>query len=185
VNRRTQYENPVLQAKRAQQNLLERKSPNFTRNPDKLKGQRIRTTLIKSSRGLGFTIVGGDDTVEEFLQIKTVVLNGPAWLDGKLQTGNFQIPLILKHVIHFRFRICQHNCNFFPGDVLVYVNDTCVLGFTHNEMVNVFKSIGSGETVTLEVCRGYPLPFDPNDPNTEVVTTIAVNAPGKTSANNS
>ncbi|XP_032682313.1 membrane-associated guanylate kinase, WW and PDZ domain-containing protein 1-like isoform X1 [Odontomachus brunneus] len=149
VNRRTQYENPVLQAKRAQQSLIERKSPNFTRNPDKLKGQRIRTTLIKSSRGLGFTIVGGDDAVEEFLQIKSVVPNGPAWLDGKLQTG----------------------------DVLVYVNDTCVLGFTHNEMVNVFKSIGSGETVTLEVCRGYTLPFDPNDPNTEVVTTIAVNAP--------
>lgn len=69
--------------------------------------------------------------------------------------------------------------NFITGDVLVYVNDTCVLGFTHNEMVNVFKSISSGETVTLEVCRGYPLPFDPNDPNTEVVTTIAVNAPGK------
>ncbi|XP_015190617.1 PREDICTED: membrane-associated guanylate kinase, WW and PDZ domain-containing protein 1-like isoform X4 [Polistes dominula] len=149
VNRRTQYENPVLQAKRAQQNLIDRKSPNFTRNPDKLKGQRIRTTLIKSARGLGFTIVGGDDTVEEFLQIKSVVPNGPAWLDGKLQTG----------------------------DVLVYVNNTCVLGFTHNEMVNVFKSIGSGETVTLEVCRGYPLPFDPNDPNTEVVTTIAVNPP--------
>lgn len=88
VNRRTQYENPVLQAKRAQQSLGERKSPNFTRNPDKLKGQKIRTTLIKSSRGLGFTIVGGDDSVEEFLQIKSVVPNGPAWLDGKLQTGN-------------------------------------------------------------------------------------------------
>jgi len=115
VNRRTQYENPVLQAKRAQQNLLERKSPNFTRNPDKLKGQKIRTTLIKSSRGLGFTIVGGDDTVEEFLQIKSVVPNGPAWLDGKLQTGNFQIPLILKCVIHFRFRICPHNCISFQG----------------------------------------------------------------------
>ncbi|KAG7199732.1 hypothetical protein KM043_000407 [Ampulex compressa] len=149
VNRRTQYENPVLQAKRAQRSTVDRKSPNFTRNPDKLKGQRIRTTLIKSSRGLGFTIVGGDDSIEEFLQIKSVVPNGPAWLDGKLQTG----------------------------DVLVYVNDTCVLGFTHNEMVNVFKSISSGETVTLEVCRGYPLPFDPNDPNTEVVTTIAVSAP--------
>lgn len=52
-----------------------------------------------------------------------------------------------------------------------------MLGFSHNEMVNIFKSIGSGETVSLEVCRGYPLPFDPNDPNTEVVTTIAVNAP--------
>lgn len=60
------------------------------------------------------------------------------------------------------------------GDILVYVNDTCVLGFTHHEMVNVFQSIQPGETVTLEVCRGYPLPFDPNDPNTEVVTTIAV-----------
>lgn len=95
---------------------------------------------------MGFTIVGGDDNIEEFLQIKSIVANGPAWLDGKLQTG----------------------------DILVYVNDTCVLGFTHHEMVNVFQSILPGETVTLEVCRGYPLPFDPNDPNTEVVTTIAV-----------
>lgn len=126
------------------------KSPLFTRNPEALKGQRIQTSLVKSSRGLGFTIVGGDDNVQEFLQIKSVVPNGPAWLDGKLLTG----------------------------DVLVYVNDTCVLGFSHNDMVNVFKSIGGGETVALEVCRGYPLPFDPNDPNTEVVTTIAVNAPG-------
>lgn len=121
--------------------------PNFfTKNPSELRGERINTTLLKSSRGLGFTIVGGDDNVEEFLQIKSIVANGPAWLDGKLQTG----------------------------DILVYVNDTCVLGFTHHEMVNVFQSILPGETVTLEVCRGYPLPFDPNDPNTEVVTTIAV-----------
>lgn len=60
------------------------------------------------------------------------------------------------------------------GDILVYVNETCVLGFTHHEMVNVFQSIQPGETVNLDVCRGYPLPFDPNDPNTEVVTTIAV-----------
>lgn len=87
VNRRTQYENPVLQAKRAHQQSMDRKSPNFTRNPEKLKGQRIRTTLIKSSRGLGFTIVGGADPVEEFLQVKSIVPNGPAWLDGKLLTG--------------------------------------------------------------------------------------------------
>lgn len=92
---------------------------------------------------------------------------------------------ILKRVIHFRFRASVFTIVFIiSGDVLVYVNDTCVLGFTHNEMVNVFKSIGSGETVSLEVCRGYPLPFDPNDPNTEVVTTIAVNAPGKARAKN-
>lgn len=38
-------------------------------------------------QGLGFTIVGGDDNVDEFLQIKSVVPNGPAWLDAKLKTG--------------------------------------------------------------------------------------------------
>ena len=41
-------------------------------------------------QGLGFTIVGGDDNVEEFLQIKSVVPNGPAWLDGNLKTGKIK-----------------------------------------------------------------------------------------------
>ena len=48
-----------------------------------------------------------------FLQIKSVVPNGPAWMDGQLKTG----------------------------DVLVFVNDTCVLGFTHADMVSMFQSI--------------------------------------------
>lgn len=52
--------------------------------------------------------------------------------------------------------------------------DQCVLGYTHHDMVNMFQSIAPGQAVTLEVCRGYPLPFDPNDPNTEIVTTVAV-----------
>lgn len=46
-------------------------------------------------------------------------------------------------------------------------------------MVSVFQAIVPGETVCLDVCRGYPLPFDPNDPNTEVVTTVAVGNSGK------
>nr|XP_040234287.2 membrane-associated guanylate kinase, WW and PDZ domain-containing protein 1 [Anopheles coluzzii] len=192
VNRKTQYENPVLQAKRMQERggaggggssstMLHHDGGNgggpggsgphdtggsgqlgangagsagggpgrvnhFTKNPGQLRGERLMTTLVKSIRGLGFTIVGGDDNVEEFLQIKSIVPNGPAWMDGQLKMG----------------------------DVLVYVNDICVLGFTHHEMVNVFQSILPGEEVHLDVCRGYPLPFDPNDPNTEVVTTIAV-----------
>ena len=62
--------------------------PFFTRNPMELQGERICTTLLKSNRGLGFTIVGGDDSEEEFLQIKSVVPHGPAWVDGTLQTGN-------------------------------------------------------------------------------------------------
>ncbi|XP_055601373.1 membrane-associated guanylate kinase, WW and PDZ domain-containing protein 1 [Uranotaenia lowii] len=166
VNRKTQYENPVLQAKRMTERHnagsasggngpgaepgsdtgVDGKVNHFTKNPGQLRGDRLMTTLVKSTRGLGFTIVGGDDNVEEFLQIKSIVPNGPAWIDGKLKTG----------------------------DVLVYVNEICVLGFTHHEMVNIFQSILPGEEVHLDVCRGYPLPFDPNDPNTEVVTTIAV-----------
>ncbi len=63
------------------------------------------------------------------------------------------------------------------GDVLVFVNDTCVLGYTHQDVVNMFQGIPVGERVTLEVCRGYSLPFDPNDPNTEIVTTVAVTMP--------
>jgi atrophin-1 interacting protein 3 (BAI1-associated protein 1) len=123
----------------------------FTRDPNQLRGDRQRTQLVKSVQGLGFTIVGGDDNVEEFLQIKSVVPNGPAWLDGRLKTG----------------------------DVLVYVNDTCVLGYTHHDMVTMFQSISAGESVVLEICRGYPLPFDPDDPNTEIVTTVAVTSPGQ------
>nr|CAI5831497.1 unnamed protein product [Callosobruchus analis] len=147
VNRRTQYENPVIQAKRAASQASACVSrTSFTKDPSELCGQRLKTSLVKSSRGLGFTIVGGDDGIDEFLQIKSVVPKGPAWLDGQLQTG----------------------------DVIVYVNDTCVLGYTHNQIVRLFQSISVGSTVSLEVCRGYPLPFDPNDPNTEVVTTIAV-----------
>ena len=61
--------------------------PFFTRNPAELRGRILQTTLHKSPRGLGFTIVGGDDGDEEFLQIKSVVPNGPAWLDGQLHTG--------------------------------------------------------------------------------------------------
>ncbi|XP_065215040.1 membrane-associated guanylate kinase, WW and PDZ domain-containing protein 2 isoform X2 [Planococcus citri] len=180
VNRQTQYENPVIQAKYANScnnmnncsNLSEKnnRSDNyshdnaynsymnnskyndgisenafFTANPDELVGERIHSTLVKSYKGLGFTIIGGDDN-KEFLQIKSIVTNGPAWYEGKLQTG----------------------------DVLVYVNNKCVLGYTHHDMVTVFQSIAPGETVEIEVCRGYPLPFDPNDPNTKVVTTMAV-----------
>lgn len=60
----------------------------FTRNPSELQGRMVKTSLIKSARGFGFTIIGCDDgDVEEFLQIKDVTHGGPAWQDGKLKTG--------------------------------------------------------------------------------------------------
>lgn len=51
------------------------------------------------------------------------------------------------------------------GDVIVYINDICVLGTTHADVVKLFQSVPIGQSVTLVLCRGYPLPFDPEDPN--------------------
>lgn len=59
----------------------------FTKNPAELKGAILKTSLVKSTRGFGFTIIGGDRSDEEFLQIKNVVPNGPAYQDGVLRTG--------------------------------------------------------------------------------------------------
>ncbi|XP_019736179.1 membrane-associated guanylate kinase, WW and PDZ domain-containing protein 1-like isoform X3 [Hippocampus comes] len=122
-----------------------RGKPFFTRNRSELKGTFINTKLKKSRRGFGFTVVGGDEP-DEFLQIKSLVLDGPAALDGKMETG----------------------------DVIVSVNDTRVLGYTHAQVVKIFQSIPIGSMVNLELCRGYPLPFDPDDPNTSMVTSVAI-----------
>ncbi|KAM8914632.1 membrane-associated guanylate kinase, WW and PDZ domain-containing protein 1b isoform 4-T4 [Spinachia spinachia] len=122
-----------------------RGKPFFTRNRSELNGTFINTKLKKSRRGFGFTVVGGDEP-DEFLQIKSLVLDGPAALDGKMETG----------------------------DVIVSVNDICVLGYTHAQVVKIFQSIPIGSMVNLELCRGYPLPFDPDDPNTSLVTSVAI-----------
>uniref|UniRef100_A0AAY4BW23 Membrane-associated guanylate kinase, WW and PDZ domain-containing protein 1 n=1 Tax=Denticeps clupeoides TaxID=299321 RepID=A0AAY4BW23_9TELE len=189
INRKTQYENPILEAKRMKQleqpqsaeewieeqsssgeplasyatnhqetyrdppsgppllpsMVPKRGKPFFTRNPAELSGTFINTKLKKSRRGFGFTVVGGDEP-DEFLQIKSLVLDGPAALDGKMETG----------------------------DVIVSVNDICVLGYTHAQVVKIFQSIPIGSMVDLELCRGYPLPFDPDDPNTSLVTSVAI-----------
>lgn len=38
--------------------------------------------------GFGFTIIGGDEP-DEFLQVKSVIPDGPAAQDGKMETGKF------------------------------------------------------------------------------------------------
>lgn len=60
---------------------------------------------------------------------------------------------------------------------MVYINDQCVLGYSHQDIIALFQSIPIGNSVSLEVCRGYPLPFDPDDPNNEIITTVAVTLP--------
>ncbi|MCP9266461.1 Membrane-associated guanylate kinase, WW and PDZ domain-containing protein 3 [Dirofilaria immitis] len=107
----------------------------FTRDPSQLRGELITTRIIKGPKGLGFTLIGNDGSSlqDEFLQIKNVIPGGPAHRDGILQMG----------------------------DVLVYVNSECVLGASQAHACLIFQSIGVGELVTLQICRGYPLLFDP------------------------
>ncbi|XP_062856802.1 membrane-associated guanylate kinase, WW and PDZ domain-containing protein 2 isoform X2 [Trichomycterus rosablanca] len=151
INRRTQFENPVLEAKRRiqQQQQMQsqglsslplptiyREKPLFTRDATQLKGTFLSTALQKSNMGFGFTIIGGDEP-DEFLQVKSVIPEGPAAQDGKMATG----------------------------DVIVYINDICVLGTTHADVVKLFQSVPIGQSVTLVLCRGYPLPYDPEEPS--------------------
>ncbi|KAM4699685.1 membrane-associated guanylate kinase, WW and PDZ domain-containing protein 3 [Discoglossus pictus] len=152
INQKTQFENPVIEAKRKKQlgqlNLTPvdgavptdpDKSP-FTRDPAQLKGAPLRTSLKKSSMGFGFTIIGGDRP-DEFLQVKNVLKDGPAALDGKIA----------------------------PGDVIVDINGTCVLGHTHAEVVQMFQLIPINQYVNMTLCRGYPLPEDSDDPVADMV----------------
>lgn len=110
-----------------------------------LQGQVIRTELLKGLRGFGFTIVGGDQ-VGELLQVKSIVPDGAAAKDGKLQTG----------------------------DALMMVNGMSVLSMSHQDVVSMFQAMPMGESVELEVIRGYPLPFDPDDPNVETIGSYTV-----------
>ncbi|XP_023205651.1 membrane-associated guanylate kinase, WW and PDZ domain-containing protein 2 isoform X5 [Xiphophorus maculatus] len=165
INRRTQFENPVLEAKRRLQQqqqmqsqglsslplpAIYREKPLFTRDPTQLKGSFLSTALQKSNMGFGFTIIGGDEP-DEFLQVKSVIPDGPAAADGKMATG----------------------------DVIVYINDVCVLGTTHADVVKLFQSVPIGQSVTLVLCRGYPLPYDPEDAsNTNNSTTTIISPLG-------
>ncbi|RVE70860.1 hypothetical protein OJAV_G00068890 [Oryzias javanicus] len=48
------------------------------------------------------------------------------------------------------------------GDILVYINDACVLGLSHKEAVEMLKSVPVGHSVDIEVRRGYPLLYNPD-----------------------
>lgn len=46
------------------------------------------------------------------------------------------------------------------ADILVYVNDACVLGVSHKEVVEMLKSVPVGHSVDVEVRRGYPMLYN-------------------------
>uniref|UniRef100_UPI0037E8CFFD membrane-associated guanylate kinase, WW and PDZ domain-containing protein 3 n=1 Tax=Semicossyphus pulcher TaxID=241346 RepID=UPI0037E8CFFD len=46
------------------------------------------------------------------------------------------------------------------ADILVYINDVCVLGVSHKEVVEMLKSVPVGHSVDVEVRRGYPMLYN-------------------------
>ncbi|OXB56457.1 hypothetical protein ASZ78_004555 [Callipepla squamata] len=157
INQKTQFENPVLEAKRKKQLGQTDVGPSksgpekslFTRDPSQLIGALIRTSLKKSTMGFGFTIIGGDRP-DEFLQVKNVLKDGPAAQDGRIA----------------------------PGDVIVDINGNCVLGHTHADVVQMFQLVPVNQYVNMTLCRGYPLPDDNEDPVVDIVTaTPIINGP--------
>uniref|UniRef100_A0A5F8H566 Membrane-associated guanylate kinase, WW and PDZ domain-containing protein 3 n=1 Tax=Monodelphis domestica TaxID=13616 RepID=A0A5F8H566_MONDO len=153
INQKTQFENPVVEAKRKKQlgqtdvgsSKQDVEKSVFTRDPSQLKGILIRASLKKSTMGFGFTIIGGDRP-DEFLQVKNVLKDGPAAQDGKIA----------------------------PGDVIVDINGNCVLGHTHADVVQMFQLVPVNQYVNLTLCRGYLLPDDNEDPVVDVVTATPI-----------
>ncbi|CAH8559134.1 unnamed protein product [Heterobilharzia americana] len=108
----------------------------FCSDLKQLRGPLITTTLVKSPRGFGFTIIGGSDCNRSaYLQVKHLVPGGPASLNSQLAVG----------------------------DVMVSVNGTNVLGYTHSQLVSLFQSIPVGASISLLVSQGYRLRRDVND----------------------
>ncbi|KAI4590627.1 hypothetical protein MJG53_001676 [Ovis ammon polii x Ovis aries] len=153
LNQKTQFENPVEEAKRKKQlgqadtgsSKPDTEKSHFTRDPSQLKGVLVRASLKKSTMGFGFTIIGGDRP-DEFLQVKNVLKDGPAAQDGKIA----------------------------PGDVIVDINGNCVLGHTHADVVQMFQLVPVNQYVNLTLCRGYPLPDDNEDPVVDIVAATPV-----------
>ncbi|CAB1421594.1 unnamed protein product [Pleuronectes platessa] len=48
------------------------------------------------------------------------------------------------------------------ADILVYINDVCVLGVSHKEVVEMLQSVPVGHSVDVEVRRGYPMLYNPD-----------------------
>ncbi|CAF3013359.1 unnamed protein product [Rotaria sp. Silwood2] len=105
-------------------------------------GELIKCSLRKSQQGFGFTIIDGHENGEQFLQVKDILPDGPAAKDGKLQRG----------------------------DILIYINDAYVMGYSHTDVVKIFQSLSIGDVIDFTVCRGYPLAVNIDDPQIDIVS---------------
>ncbi|CAK5074608.1 unnamed protein product [Meloidogyne enterolobii] len=109
---------------------VEKLEPIFTTNPAELKGEIINVR-IKNEKPLdipfGITLTGMNGTriQNEFIQIKRV----------------FGRPEYLKRVL--------------PGDIIVYINEECILGARSGDVCKILCSFSVGDIVNFQLCRGY------------------------------
>ncbi|KAK6308612.1 hypothetical protein J4Q44_G00218830 [Coregonus suidteri] len=118
--------------------------PAFTDKPAELKGYSIHTRLSKGPRGFGFNIVGGSRQ-REFLQVYSVTPGGSPAL----------------------------STDFSGSDILVYINDSCVLGLSHKEVVEMLQSVPVGHSVDVVLRRGYPMLYNPDGCPKQPLTSSA------------
>ncbi|KAI6211964.1 Magi-1 [Aphelenchoides besseyi] len=112
-------------------------TPYFTVDPAQLKGELLTTRICKGPTGFGFTLIGNDggNATPEFIQVKSIINGGPAAENNVLHTG----------------------------DILVYVDNDCMLGATQDEACRILRSIPQGQFATITVCRGYKLILSPTN----------------------
>ncbi|XP_041129164.1 membrane-associated guanylate kinase, WW and PDZ domain-containing protein 3-like isoform X3 [Polyodon spathula] len=70
------------------------------------------------------------------------------------------------------------------ADILVFVNDTCVLGMSHKGAVEMLKSVPANHSVDLVLRRGYPMLYNPDGCPKLKVDSAVISEPPQDEAGN-
>ena len=177
ITRRTQYENPVIEAKRKfagaqlpMRTSFEHASPPPMRQPPSFasataleKEREARAAQQWPDAGLdnSYPIMYTEEEVlERELQGEIVFVTlaknaqgfGFTIIGGDHPGELLQVKSIVPGSVAAREGMLH------VGDVLVRINGTSVLTCTHRDVVSLFQSLPLHSSVTLELRRGYPLP---------------------------
>ncbi|KAA0721114.1 Membrane-associated guanylate kinase, WW and PDZ domain-containing protein 2 [Triplophysa tibetana] len=189
INRRTQFENPVLEAKRRLQQQQQMQSQGLSslplpavyrveESPSSATLPRARLAYVGPAPERSHSLTDLSEAplyrAGVFgLHEKPLFTRDPTQLKGSFLSTPLQ-----KSNMGFGFTIIggDEPDEFLQvkSDVIVYINDVCVLGTTHADVVKLFQSVPIGQSVTLVLCRGYPLPYDPEDAASTMLPPIGL-----------